>query len=144
MRTLARAITSILIAAVIAICLTVTWTTGVFWIVMACCAAAGIGIFIAKRIEVSREDAQDDRLAQDVAEYHCRGNGHHLEADAHGWHCTHCGYVVRSIFNCGGLHHYEVVGQSQTCTVCGYRSALPYDQDLDGTDLGQWDREVGA
>ena len=85
-----------------------------------------------------------DPYAQDVAEYHCRGNGHHLEADAHGWHCTTCGEVTRQPLNCGGLHRYETRGQSLLCTVCGHRTALPYDQDLDGTDLGQWDREVGA
>ena len=55
MRTLARAVTSILIAVVIAICLTVTWTTGLFWWVMFACAAAGLGILVGQWVKASRE-----------------------------------------------------------------------------------------
>jgi len=110
-----------------------------WWLVLGCIALTVLVCFIVNLIRVWQEtgaemdDAiqhvNDDHIQQQLVRYHCAGNGHHLEADAHGWYCTHCGYVVRSIFNCAGRHHYEARGQSLTCTVCGFRSALPYDQE---------------
>jgi len=112
-----------------------SWFTWAFVLaIVAVFALVVLTVEILKAREVlsqERLDAvlEDDLYAQDVAEYHCRGNGHHLEADAHGWHCTVCGEVTRQPLNCGGLHRYVTRGQSLTCTVCGYRSALPYDQE---------------
>ena len=100
-KTLARGLTYTLIAAAIAISLSVTWTTGLFWAVMACCAAAGIGIFIAKFIQAGRilddflEDVNDDHVQQQVARYHCAGHGCQLRtfySDEGGttWVCVNC------------------------------------------------------
>jgi len=116
-----------------------TWAfvLGVAWLVF----LAWLTLYILNAREDRRED---DPYAQDVADYHCRGNSHHYEAIGYDWVCAHCGDVVRQPLGCAGRHHYVTRGQSLTCTVCGFRTELPYDQDLDGTDLGQWDREVGA
>lgn len=74
MRTLARGVTYILIAAVIAMSLSVTWTTGLFWGTLLACAAAGLGILIGQRVIASREDHDDDH-AQDGPPATCAIDG---------------------------------------------------------------------
>jgi len=86
------------------------WITipGFLWLVLGCIAATVVGIVISNLIRVWHEtgdamDAfleseKDDRLALDVARYHCAGNGHYYGAhpevfnDCDVWTCKNCGH----------------------------------------------------
>jgi hypothetical protein len=128
-RRIASALAYTLLAAIVALALTVTITTGIFWAVMACVAVASLVVLTYYiRQALAENDAQDDLYAQDVLDYYCAGNGHEYEAVDGDWVCAHCGDVVRQPLNCGGLHRYIETRQSLLCTVCGHRTALPYDQ----------------
>lgn len=99
MRTLARAVTYTLFATVIAMSLSVTWTTGLFWWVIALCVAAGICILAAKWVNAGRMiDAAPgpDPYAQDVARYHCAAHGcsWHLAEGDRVYVCGVCGARV--------------------------------------------------
>lgn len=129
-RRIASALAYTLLAAVVALALTVTITTGIFWAVMACAAVASLVILTYYIRQVLAEnDAQDDLYAQDVLDYYCAGHGHEYEAVDGDWVCAHCGDVVRQPLNCAGRHRYVTSGRWLLCTVCGHRTALPDDQE---------------
>jgi hypothetical protein len=112
------------------------WITipGFLWFVLACIVATYLAIFIVQLVRVWKEDdaakvdAQDDHVQQQVARYHCAGNGHKYMQEGDQWLCA-CGDVVRRGHSCGGFHRYETQGRWLLCTVCGYRTALPYDHE---------------
>jgi len=120
------------------------WITNqAFWGFLFLVAFAGVvyyGTEFLKRMHAAREDDTPEhpwpmRLCP----------GHDYEAVDGNYVCAHCGDVVRQPLNCAGRHRYVETKQSLLCTVCGYRTALPYDQDLDqATDLGQWNKEMDA
>ena len=133
MKTLARAVTYSLLALILGASMSITWTTGLFWIVMGLCAAAGAGILAAQWVKASRDldnAFANLQLEDDGDETWCDIHGHNYAANPAGWRCANCGVVVRQPLNCGGLHRWVLVGQSLTCTVCGLRkSRNVYDNE---------------
>jgi len=129
-RRIASALAYTLLAAVVALALTVTITTGIFWSVMACVAVACLVILTWHIRQVLAENtAQDELYEQDVLDYYCAGHGHNYEAVDGDWVCTHCGDVVRQPLNCAGRHRYIETRQSLLCTVCGHRTVLPFNPE---------------
>ena len=103
MRTLARAAAYTLLAAVVALSLTVTITTGIFWAVISCAAVASLVILtveIRKALALTSPEAldalfDDDHTQQQVDRYHCAGHGCQLRtfySDEGGttWVCANC------------------------------------------------------
>lgn len=113
------------------------WVTPTgFGIIVAFLLIVAIGVVIAENLHdqwakaartIDAAPGPDDRLAADVARYHCQGHGCTLHVTSH-----------------------DSRGTRYTCSSCGAQSWEPsasplYDQDLaPGTDLNLWDREVGA